>query len=181
MRRTVRLLLVALLTIAGAAVAVPASAASCGVSWGSLPKDLPEMDRSALVDVRVGTHACWDRVVFDLDGPAAGYHVEYVDAVTQDGSGAVVPVPGGARLHVRLHHPSYDDQGNSTLPGAGVGEPVAHVPGFPTLRSVLYTGSFEGDTTIGVGTRARLPFRVFLLDGPGDGARIVLDVAHRWS
>jgi len=29
--------------------------------------------------------------------------------------------------------------------------------------------------------RARLPFRVFVLAGPGNGSRLVIDVAHRWS
>ena len=62
-----------------------------------------------------------------------------------------------------------------------VGQPVAAVAGFPTLRSVVYAGSFEGMTTFGVGTRARLPFRVFALAGPGGHGRIVLDVAHRWT
>jgi hypothetical protein len=28
--------------------------------------------------------------------------------------------------------------------------------------------------------RARLPFRVFVLRGPGSGSRLVIDVAHRW-
>jgi hypothetical protein len=28
--------------------------------------------------------------------------------------------------------------------------------------------------------RARLPFRVFSLAGPGAGSRLVIDVAHRW-
>ena len=49
-----------------------------------------------------------------------------------------------------------------------------------TLRQVALAGSFEGQTTFGVGVRARLPYRVFLLDGPGNGSRLVLDVAHRW-
>jgi len=35
-------------------------------------------------------------------------------------------------------------------------------------------------TTIGLGARARLPFRVFTLSGPGQGSRLVIDVAHRW-
>ncbi len=40
--------------------------------------------------------------------------------------------------------------------------------------------SLEGQTTIGVGVRARLPFRTFVLDGPGSNSRVVIDVAHRW-
>jgi hypothetical protein len=32
----------------------------------------------------------------------------------------------------------------------------------------------------GLGVRARLPFRAFVLAGPADGSRLVVDVAHRW-
>jgi hypothetical protein len=45
---------------------------------------------------------------------------------------------------------------------------------------VAWAGSFEGYTRIGLGVRGRLPFRVFTLDGPGAGSRIVIDVAHFW-
>jgi hypothetical protein len=41
-------------------------------------------------------------------------------------------------------------------------------------------GSFEGLTTIGLGVRAKLPFRVFTLNGPDGHSRLVIDVAHRW-
>lgn len=44
----------------------------------------------------------------------------------------------------------------------------------------MWAGTFEGYTSLGLGVRARLPFRVFALDGPGDGSRLVVDVAHRW-
>ncbi|ADG76293.1 hypothetical protein Cfla_3416 [Cellulomonas flavigena DSM 20109] len=32
----------------------------------------------------------------------------------------------------------------------------------------------------GLGVRARLPFRAFVLAGPGSGSRLVVDVAHQW-
>jgi hypothetical protein len=90
-------------------------------------------------------------------------------------------VPGGARLQVQLHHPAYDDNGSSTIsPAVTAGHPLADVRGYRTLTSVVYGGSFEGDTTVGIGTRARLPFRVATLNGPGSGSRIVIDVAHTW-
>jgi hypothetical protein len=54
------------------------------------------------------------------------------------------------------------------------------VRGYPTFRHLAWAGSFEGQTTLGLGVRARLPFRVALLAGPGGGSRVVLDVAHRW-
>jgi hypothetical protein len=135
-----------------------------------------------LTAVRTGRHDCFDRVVFDLAGPAAGYRVEYVDQVFQDGSGAVLDVPGGARLLVNVNHPAYNDAGNPTIvPAPAAGQQIADVGDHQTLRSVVYGSSFEGATTFGVGVRARLPFRVFTVDSPGGGSRVVVDVAHRWS
>lgn len=178
MPRSIRLLLAALLALTGAAVAVPSVSAAtpCATSWGSVERTVPALSQAPLVDIRTGRHTCFDRVVFDVDGPVGGYSVAYVAAVTQDGSGATLPVPGGARLRVVLHHPAHDASGVATHPGR-----VPAVGGYRTLRSVVLGGSFEGYTTVGVGIRARLPFRVTTLAGPGGHSRIVLDVAHRWT
>ena len=190
MSTTARGALTVLLALAGialpvTAITVPAgpraAPPACSTSWGNAPEDAPMLGRAPVTAVGTGADRCWDRVVFTLPGPAAGYSVAYVDPVVQDGSGEVLPVPGGAKLRVQLHHPAYDDNGNATLtPSVSPGRPLADVSGFRSLRSVIYGGSFEGDTTIGVGTRARLPFRAFTLDGPGSGSRIVIDVAHHW-
>lgn len=65
------------------------------------------------------------------------------------------------------------------------GRPDRHealaVGGYDTFRQVAFLGTFEGETQIGLGVRARLPFRVFTLTGPGAGSRLVVDVAHRWD
>jgi hypothetical protein len=50
-----------------------------------------------------------------------------------------------------------------------------NVAGYQTFRSTRYGGSFEGQTSFGLGVRARLPFRVFHVDN-----HLVVDVAHRW-
>jgi hypothetical protein len=58
-----------------------------------------------------------------------------------------------------------------------------NVAGFSTFRQVAWAGSFEGQTTLALGVRARLPVRVFVLNGvPASdlGPRMVIDVAHRW-
>ncbi|HAG60432.1 MAG TPA: hypothetical protein DCL83_14500, partial [Arthrobacter bacterium] len=73
----------------------------------------------------------------------------------------------------------YDANGNATYNPANKTE-LANVAGYQTFRQVAYAGSFEGYTTLGLGVRARLPFRVFTLDGPGTGSRLVIDVAHFW-
>ena len=55
-----------------------------------------------------------------------------------------------------------------------------NVSGYRTFRQVAWAGSFEGQSTVGLGLRARLPFRVTAVDGPGTGSRLVIDVAHSW-
>ncbi len=86
---------------------------------------------------------------------------------------------GGAKLQVSLQAPAYRDAGVMTYPHRS-GDHVARVAGYRTLRDVVYGGSFEGYTVFGVGARARLPYRVFVLPGPGTHSRIVVDIAHRW-
>ena len=172
--RPTRLLMIIVLASAGVLVPVPAAAAGCDSGWGSTPEVVASMGTGEIDAVRAGGKVCWDRVVVDIDGPVGGCRAQYVEQVTTDGSGAVVPTPGGARIQFVVHHPA------QSL-GVGVGQPVTAVAGYSTLRSVVYAGSFEGMMTFGVGTRARLPFRLFTLAGPGGHGRVVLDVAHRWT
>ncbi len=70
-----------------------------------------------LVDVRVGGHTTFDRVVFDFDGPPPGHRVEYVDEVFQDGSGEPVPLRGRAFLQaVMTPAAAHDEPWRSDLP-----------------------------------------------------------------
>lgn len=182
-RRFAPALLVASL-VAAVFVAAPADAATrtCSSPWGSLPKEAMTTDTSPsrIVNLRSGRHPCFDRLVVDLDGPAPGYTVQYVDELIEDGRGGVVPLRGGARLEVRVRRPAHDDNGNATYLPADRHEALA-VGGYDTFRQVAFLGTFEGETQIGLGVRARLPFRVFTLAGPGTGSRLVIDVAHRWD
>jgi hypothetical protein len=162
-----------------------APSAYCGQVWGSTPEARETSTKHQVVtDVRAGRHACFDRLVIDLGGPAArvSYDVRYVSAVYQDGSGARVPLAGGAFLQIVVRAPAYDGNGDPTyLPGTPAR--VVDVSRFRTLEQVSWAGSFEGQTTIGAGVRARLPFRTFTLLGtPGsdDAARLVIDIGHRW-
>jgi hypothetical protein len=156
-----------------------AAAPYCGITWGSLPKAAGTGSQAALTNARTGRHDCFDRVVFDFAGSADGFQVQYVPEVRTDGEGRRLPVRGGAVLRVYIHAHSFDEEGRITYHHVA-GDRVADVRNYRTLRDVVYAGSFEGRTTFGVGARARLPFRVFTLAGPGSTSRIVLDVAHRW-
>lgn len=145
--------------------AVPAG---CRTGWGTGVKTKAEMGSAAITAIRVGRHACYDRVTFDIAGPVAGYTVGYVDTVTADASGNPVDVPGAARLQVVIRHPS----DLTAAPGTS----LANVAGFTTLRSVIAAGSFEGISTLGVGVAGKRPFRVLIFKDPN---RFALDVAHR--
>nr|WP_240615066.1 hypothetical protein [Arthrobacter ruber] len=162
----------------GLAGAPPASAAYCGITWGSTEKVVPTHSSALIVDVRSGRHECFDRLVIDTRGAVAGYRVAYTKHVTQPGSGFTVPLRGGARLAVTVLAPAYDD-GRATYAPPDRGE-LVDVRGYSTFRQVALAGSFEGQTTFGLGVRGRLPMRVFVVPGPGAGSRVVVDVAHRW-
>ncbi|WP_404286739.1 hypothetical protein [Glutamicibacter arilaitensis] len=179
MRRTKLGLLTALaaatmLTVTPVAAAAPVanSATACEtVYWGSFAKTSNISTTSSMTNIRTGHHTCFDRMVLDLSGKPAGYSVKYVSALTGIGSGQAVPTTGGAKLEILLKaatSPNYN-------PGATV-----KTLNYQTFRQQVWLGSFEGQTKIGVSTRARLPMRAFVLSGPGNGSRLVIDVAHYW-
>ena len=182
--RRLAVVLVTLLVWAGAGLvrAAPAQAgADCHVSWGSGPAVDDRSTMGPVVAARAGRNDCFDRFVVDLgSGPLPGFRIQYVDQVTADGSGATVPLRGGARLQVTVHAPAHDLGYRPTYRPLTPAEAVA-VAGFTTFRQVAFAGSFEGITTFGLGVRARLPFHAFVLAGPGSHTRLVVDVAHRWG
>lgn len=184
-RMIVLLAVVASLVVAGAPSAGAHTTSYCGIRWGSLAKSSPEGTRATVSGVRTGRHACFDRLVVDIGGmPRAGYSVHYTDRFATVGAGEPIQVAGGAILMVNVRAPAYDANGQATLPWRPGDHPVTPqqfaAGGFATFRDLAYGGSFEGETDFGLGVRARLPFRVFTLDGPGGGSRLVVDVAHRW-
>jgi hypothetical protein len=151
----------------------PASAA-CATDWGSLPKgSLDAYAAGPLEVLRTGRQSCYDRLVLEIEGTGFGRRVEYVSQVYRDGSGELVPLRGGAKLQVIVQAAAAESF------SANAAE-LADVSGYRTFRQVAGAGSFEGQTTIGLGVRARLPFRVFTLPRDGGGTRLVIDVAHTW-
>jgi hypothetical protein len=170
-------------TTATTATTAAAVASSCPTGWGSLPesghRSGKPSDPNAMTNVRAGRHACYDRLVIDFRGGSIGYSVRYVKAVSMDASDAPVPLRGGAKLQIIVQPPDYTPAGQTTYWPANHRE-LVNVTGYRTLRQVAWAGSFEGQTTLGVGVRARLPFRTFTLAGPGSNSRLVIDIAHHW-
>ena len=179
-----RRLVVLVMAVGMLFAAVPAVAAAdspyCGIYWGSRAKSSTAHPDSPIATARAGQHTCFDRFVVEVDGEAPGYRVEYVTDFAPDASGRTVDLRGGATLAVTLLGArAHDAQGRTVFQPARRSEMVT-VDGFRTFRQVYWGGTFEATSTVGVGVRARLPFRVFTLAGPGDHTRLVIDVAHRW-
>lgn len=174
--------LAASMVAAGLGFVAPGAASAapyCGIVWGSLAKSTPALTQAQVINVRTGQQTCFDRLVIDLNGAVAGYSIRYVPQVVQDGSGLPVDLRGNAFLQVTVNAPAYNSSGSATYNPADKNE-LTNVSGYKTFRQVAYAGSFEGYTSLGLGVRARLPFRVFTLAGPGTGSRLVIDVAHMW-
>jgi hypothetical protein len=140
------------------------------------------MSRSAFYLARAGRHACYDRVVFDVNGSdKVGFVARYVPVVQADASGQPVPVPGRAALEVVIRAPIGDgsgDQGWKDMPR--VGDPLispSSVASFQSLRAVTFAGSFEGQTTVAVGVTQKRPFRVWSMRD-ADNQHVILDIAH---
>lgn len=169
--------------VAGAATSGP----YCGITWGSLAKSDPTMSGAPVTGARVGRHDCFDRLVVDVGArPVPGYNVRYIEPPYRaEGSGAPLLVAGGAAIQITAKAPAYDiNTGEPTAPWSGTAI-VVHpaefqAAGFRTFRDLVWGGTFEGYSSFGLGVRARLPFRVLQLDGPGGGTRLVIDVAHQW-
>lgn len=164
-----------------AALALPASQVSaapyCGITWGSGAKSNMTMSGKSLLNIRTGQHTCYDRMVFDLSGTAKGYSVEYVSEVRTDAKGDIIHfTKSGAKLQIVVRAAAYDASYNPTYPGiVDAALPGVNLAGYQTFKEAKFAGSFEGQTTVGLVVRARLPFRVFTTDN-----HVVVDVAHYW-
>ncbi|MHB9863676.1 AMIN-like domain-containing (lipo)protein [Streptomyces sp. YIM S03343] len=182
MRRwaTVLATLALVLTGAGAAPAVAATsqATACETGWGSMAKSEPGSLAMTgdLANVRTGRHTCYDRMVFDIPGMTtadpAMYWVQYVPGFAHVPSQTGIPVKGGAIIEVEITAPvdqsQYPVELADPLPGLDFS-------GYQTFRDAKFGGYYDGATHIGLGVRAKLPFRVLVLPD-----RVVVDVAHTW-
>jgi hypothetical protein len=169
----------ALAVVPTVAASAPAQAAYCGITWGSGAKSNATMVRGPITNVRAGRHTCFDRLVVDLRGTSRpGYDVRYVTNVYTEGQGALVPLRGGAKLQIVTRAPAYNSLGQSTYHPPHTKQ-IVNVTRCSTFRQVAWAGSFEGQSTIGLGVRARLPFRAWTYTDTA-GSHLVVDVAHFW-
>jgi hypothetical protein len=190
--RSGRLVALALLstTIAacgGGVVAGSPPQPACGNDWDSLPEKrlVSTYTTATIEDLGAAGHDCFDRLIVELGptqpglpGPQGnGYQVRYVAEVHRGESGDPLPMKGAAVLAVVVNAAAHDADYQPTYDPR---DPVhaVDVTGFRTFRQVVFLGTFESQTEVVIGVRARLPFRAFVLSSPDAGSRLVIDVAH---
>ena len=121
-----------------------------------------------LVDVRVGDHDGFDRVVLELSGAATpGWGVAWGDEAVAEGSGHVVPLEGDHVLTISAS--------GTAMPEPGSFEVPARLGPAGAVAEVQVNGWFEGYTQVFAGVDGdERPFRVFTLTDP---PRLVVDIA----
>ena len=121
-----------------------------------------------LVDVRVGDHDGFDRVVLELSGAATpGWGVAWGDEAVAEGSGDVVPLEGDHVLTISAS--------GTAMPEPGSFEVPARLGPAGAVAEVQVNGWFEGYTQVFAGVDGdERPFRVFTLTDP---PRLVVDIA----
>jgi hypothetical protein len=139
--------------------------------------DLPFVDAGTapianIVDVRVGTHDGYDRVVFEFDQGTPELTLGRAEPpFSEDASGMPLDVDGDSFLGLQMRGGTKQtDSGASSYDG-----PTEFEPGFPALVHVVEAGDFERQSTWYLGLAAEACVRVMLLDGP---PRLVIDIEH---
>ena len=125
-----------------------------------------------IVDLRVGTHDGYDRIVFEFEQGTPELTLDRAEPpFSEDASGLPMEVDGDAFLGLRMRGGSKQtDAGTSSYDG-----PTDFSPGFPTLVHLIEGGDFERQSTWYLGLAGESCVRALLLDAP---PRLVIDVEH---
>jgi len=156
------------------ATTVPSTAAPCSVAGDTNAKGTGDpLTLSSLVgsDIRTGGHACFERVVIELQGTGGfpGWGVAWVDDPQRLGeSDEFVNIDGAATLLVRMGMWMPD------MGGVGYAGPTdIHPTNVRHIRELRNTENFEGMSIWAIGVDAEYPFTVQVLHSP---ERLVIDI-----
>ncbi|MCX6023675.1 MAG: hypothetical protein NTZ05_18465 [Chloroflexi bacterium] len=155
------------------APATPAPPPFTGTRLPLVKDAQPGAPAAVLTNVRIGSNAGFDRVVFEFRNARPGYRIEYVQPpIKYDASGMTADIAGNAFLRVRLTPASGFDQAAGQLAYTG---PAEFALSMHSLREAEQTGDFEAVLTWVLGLQQTTDFRVLELEGP---TRLVIDTAH---
>jgi hypothetical protein len=130
--------------------------------------------RANIVDVRVGTHAGYDRVVFEFTDGVPEISLDRASPpFSEDGSGRQIEVDGSSFLSLTMRGGTKQtDEGTSSYDG-----PTEFSPGFPSLVHLVEAGDFEAQSTWIIGLSSEACVRVLTLT-ESDSPRLVIDIEH---
>jgi hypothetical protein len=142
---------------------------SCELPVVKAATELPPVN---IVDVRVGTHDDYDRVVFEFDSGIPELTVDQAEPpFTEDGSGFPIDVEGESFLVLVMRGGTKQtDTGESSYDG-----PTDFDPGLVRLVDLVEGGDFEAQSTWYFGLTGDACTRVFTLAEPD---RLVIDIEH---
>ncbi len=126
-----------------------------------------------VVDVRVGTHTDYDRIVFEFgEAGTPAFMTEHASPpFVKDPSGLPMTVAGSNVLQLTLNGATkLADDGSSTYTG-----PTDFTPGFPQLVQLVEQGDFEAVNTWYMGLDGGDCLRAAVVTDP---SRLVIDVQH---
>jgi hypothetical protein len=122
-----------------------------------------------VVNVRVGEHPRFDRVVIDVRGSVPPHKVYYVHRLFNRNSGNHVPLHGRRFMVARMYPATTANRyGRNVYKG-----PVLRQYSMPVLRGVALIDNFEGYVSFGIALRRHVDYRVSVLHRP---KRIVIDL-----
>jgi hypothetical protein len=125
-----------------------------------------------IVDVRVGEHDGYDRVVFEFDNGIPEFVLSQAEApYTEDPSGQPMDVDGTSVLQlVLIGATRFDEEFEPTYDGD-----TEFMPGFAQLIHLVEAGDFEAVSSWYIGLGGDACVRMLTLDGPD---RLVIDIEH---
>ena len=156
---------------------IPTSEPVASDDLGAFSCDLPVVESGSaaianIVDVRVGTHDGYDRVVFEFEQGTPELTLDRAEPpFTQDASGLPIEVDGESFLGLSMRGGTKQtDAGTSSYDG-----PTDIRARLPMLIHLVEGGDFERQSTWYLGLSDEACVRVLLLDGP---PRLVIDMEH---
>lgn len=161
----------------GTGTAGAGEAAACSTPWGSTGESAGVLSTAALRGVRSGQHACSDR--WSSTWAGRGWATPSATWLPCARRAAVTSCRCAAGRACRWTCCTRRTTPVAGRPTSRRTRELAPTAGYRTLQQSAWGGSVEGQTTVGVGVRARLPFRAFALHTT-TGSELVVDVAHRW-
>jgi hypothetical protein len=160
----------------GAPSSAPPSASVASADLGEFICDLPIAEPATAygitnyMDVRVGTHDGYDRLVLEFNAGTPEFTLDHDEAPFEKEPGGI-PTDVEGQTVLRLLMPNGTammETGESSYDG-----PLSFDPGFPMLVDVVHGGDFEAQTAWFIGLADEACVRATVLTEP---ARIVIDV-----